>query len=214
MGLVPEHWNVVIVGRWNRAILTPKGIASRVFGLPEARQFAVMVPMDGHTPFQVRHPDYGIIAYVDSLRLYLSLEAPNHEDLARAMGFGRMILEKLPETPISAAGINIKYRATEKEPAQADLVKAQMDDSLANAGRIVEWKSSRSLQFGKGLLNVEAVVGTGFNLSYNFHRASETLADLVEWLNTPIGDIRDKVTELSNKLGLDMEGATHDPAAD
>jgi hypothetical protein len=57
MALSPERWSVVIIGRWNRAILTPAGIAKRVFGEPETKLMDVEVPLDGLSPYRVRHPE-------------------------------------------------------------------------------------------------------------------------------------------------------------
>ena len=34
MPLEPYDWNVVVLGRWDRALLTSQGIASRLFQLP------------------------------------------------------------------------------------------------------------------------------------------------------------------------------------
>src|SRR6516165_8300462 len=55
MPLVPCEWNVVVMGRWNRAILTPQGIATRLFQLPLNTSIGVEVPMDGIGPYRVSH---------------------------------------------------------------------------------------------------------------------------------------------------------------
>ncbi len=44
MPLEPGEWNVVILGRWNRAIPTPQGIASRLFQLPPETEIGIEVP--------------------------------------------------------------------------------------------------------------------------------------------------------------------------
>jgi hypothetical protein len=51
----PFNWDVVIVGFWNRAILTPNGIAKRLFKLPEGSGIEVLVPVNSLEPSQVKH---------------------------------------------------------------------------------------------------------------------------------------------------------------
>lgn len=69
MGLKATEWSVVVVGRWNRAILTPNGIAKRVFKLAELSQMVVAVPLDGVSPYIVKNPDQKIAATTDEGRL-------------------------------------------------------------------------------------------------------------------------------------------------
>ena len=53
MLLEPGDWNVVIVGHWNRAILTPQGIATRLLQLPPETEIGIEVPMDAIGPYRV-----------------------------------------------------------------------------------------------------------------------------------------------------------------
>jgi hypothetical protein len=54
MELEPFDWNVVIAAYWNRAILTPNGIAKRLFKIPEGTAMEVEVPVDLLEPPQVK----------------------------------------------------------------------------------------------------------------------------------------------------------------
>jgi hypothetical protein len=56
MPLKPYDWNVVVLGHWNQAILTPQGIAERLFQLPSETEIGIEVPMDAIGPFRVKRP--------------------------------------------------------------------------------------------------------------------------------------------------------------
>ena len=60
MNINPFDWNVVIVGYWNRAILTPAGVGRRLFGLEEGNPVLVEVPMNGLGPHRVKYSDLTI----------------------------------------------------------------------------------------------------------------------------------------------------------
>ena len=45
MPLEPYDWNVVLLGHWNRAILTPQGISERLFQLLSETEIGIEVPM-------------------------------------------------------------------------------------------------------------------------------------------------------------------------
>jgi len=47
MKLEPIDWNVIIVGRWNTAILTPGRIAEKIFQQQPGTGLHVDVPLDG-----------------------------------------------------------------------------------------------------------------------------------------------------------------------
>ena len=88
MGLQPADWSVVILGRWNRAILTPNGIAKRLFKLAEAKQVLVAVPLDGVSPYMVRHPTQQIVAMTDEGRLLVQVVRADYKVLGEAMTAG------------------------------------------------------------------------------------------------------------------------------
>jgi len=88
MALKPSDWSAVVIGRWNRAILTPRGIAQRVFRLPEGTPIQVLVPIDavGMNSVIVKHGEFQ--ATVDDSRLQIHLEHGNFDALERAMVSG------------------------------------------------------------------------------------------------------------------------------
>ena len=115
MPLTPSEWNVVVLGRWNRAILTPSGIAKRLFCLDEETPVEVFVAVDALVPPQVKYGGTVVVAGED--RLIAQPETPDFSALAGAMTIARRAMEELPETPVIAAGVNVKY--TSKEPIEA-----------------------------------------------------------------------------------------------
>jgi hypothetical protein len=200
-------WSVIIVGRWNKAILTPAGICERVFGLDTPSELEVAVPLDGVSPYRVRHPDHRLVVMVDENRLRLELQKTDYETLAYAMERGVFVMKKLPETPFAAAGFNVDFGSSEVGAESGKIVAANVDAVLAGLARDVESRRvTRSLVFKEGRLNLMmAVEGEQFSLSCNFHRGSGKSAELQEWLQTPASEVEQTVSQVLAALGLEEE---------
>ena len=212
MVIRPTDWSVVIAGRWNRAILTPAGIAKRLFNISESSQILVAVPLDGLSPYQVRHQGHDIVAMTDENRLIILATRNTYENMAHAMGAGVNALEALPETPVTAAGYNISFHSEESAPPLAALLAAPVDDVVAELGKSVEGRSiTRSLAYEGGTLNITfAGDKTGFKLQCNFNKDSKDIKDLISWLKSPVAGAQQIVDQLVAKLGLQIEDAKYD----
>ena len=209
MAAEPFDWNVVVVGYWNSAILTPSGIARRLFGLDEGTPIVVEVPMDGLAPHRVRHEE--IIVTAEPGRLALTVEVPTLKNLERARQIAIRAMEKLPETPLTAAGFNIRLKLDDPPEQLLKATTADADTLLSDAGFTIKTRTTRrSIEHGDGLLNLEIRQDDGADtkIEFNFHRQSATLAELQEWLRTPCADVKTKCSTILEKLaGLTFEEA-------
>jgi len=79
------NWSVVILGRWNLAILTPVRLSKEVFKLEPQTQIKVAVPIDGTSPYLVEHPTQKIRVAIDVSRLVINLTEMNYQALKDAM---------------------------------------------------------------------------------------------------------------------------------
>src|SRR5437867_4460257 len=102
MALIPADWNVIVIGRWNRAILTPQGIVTRLFQLPPETDVGIEVPMDAIGPYRVIHD--GLVVMVSSSQLIVETQEHSFPSLQRAMHIASRAMTSLPETPMRAAG--------------------------------------------------------------------------------------------------------------
>jgi len=202
MDLEPRDWSVVVVARWNLAILTPAGIGKYVFGLPADVPMEVLVPMDGLSPYIVRHPKDGIRAKTEQLRLLIEPEQMNYDTLDRAKQAAVCALTLLPVTPVVAAGINVGFGSPEPLEEVLRLLDSDIDRELTDATFTVASRTVvRSLKHGDGLLNVSISVGEkGSRLLCNFHRQSDQHEHLRDWLGAPVADIRSTVERLFGAL--------------
>lgn len=107
MSGAPFDWNVVVVGAWNPAILTPLGIAKRLFGRDDA-PIQVMVSVDGLAPIQVRYE--GLVVVPSNSKLVVSPVEPSPSALVEAAQVACKAINSLPDTPFLAAGVNLRYR--------------------------------------------------------------------------------------------------------
>ena len=207
MNFEPVDWNVVIVGRWNSAILTPARIAEKIYNLPMPEngqiQLPVFVPLDGLSPYQVKHPKKEIITLLDGNRLIIEATTRTYESLADAMEFGRNALQWLPETPFSAAGFNIKYRSEEVFDEILGLVANDTLDSYLSEldYEIVSRRVVRSMRYETGRLNL-AINGEshGSLIEYNFHQESSDTQVLENWLSTSSQELKQAVEALQKKF--------------
>lgn len=209
MSAEPFDWNVIVVGYWNPAILTPSGIARRLFELDQGTPIAVEVPMDGLAPHRVRHE--GIIVTAEPGRLALTVEVPSLQNLERARQIAIGAMVKLPETPLTAAGFNIRLKLDDPPEQLLNATTAGTDALLSDAGFTIKTRTiRRSIEQGHGLLNLEIREDDGAEtkIEFNFHRQSSAIGELREWLQMPCDDVRTVcATTLEKLAGLEFEEA-------
>lgn len=209
LDLKPVDWSVIIAGRWNQAILTPVGIAKYVFGMEPSQKLKleIHVPLDGLSPYQVKHPTEDVLAMTEHHLLKIALTEAGYAALAKAMEFGKNALTRLPETPVLAAGFNIDYRADGALDELAGPVRSEVDPLLLDADfRTKERVLGRTLAFGDGVLKVRlSVSDVESTIRCNFHRETQDQGDLTTWLSTPIEEVRDEVRKLLAALQLPVQ---------
>jgi hypothetical protein len=209
MAIETFDWSVVVAGYWNPAILTPSGIARRLFELDEGTPIAVEVPMDGLAPHRVRHD--GIIVTAEPGRLALTVEVPGLANLERARQIAVRAITRLPETPLTAAGFNIRLKLDDPPEQLLNATTADAEKLLSDAGFLIKSRSlRRSIRIGDGLLNLDIRQGDGVDtkIEFNFHRQSSSLVELREWLETPCNDVKRVCSTILEKLaGLKFEEA-------
>jgi len=120
---------------------------------------------------------------------------------------GINILEWLPETPVSAVGYNVNFHTNEPSSEMLELLEVpNINNNISglpydlNVDRI-----TKSLTFESGLLNLTLKSGGAeFSIHFNFHKASNDCKDLIEWLKTPVNNIKSVVENIIEKCKLEI----------
>lgn len=195
----PDIWNVIVIGAWNPAILTPDGIKKRLFDLPEETPIQLEVAIDRPGTFRAFHD--GVVVSPSARHLDVVAASSNVESLLKAGKVAQVALKNLPETPVSAAGVNLRYSLKPMPDELFDLLRAPIDDVYSDAGfRIISSETARSLEVQPGVLNVEITRngdGSGL-LVFNFHYASALPDALSQW----VGRIQEFVETSRKTLGF------------
>lgn len=127
----PFDWNVVVVGAWNVAILTPGGVAKRLFRLPPGTPVEVQVPLDApHAPMQVKRGGMVVAVAPSGMQLTVGPEQSAFSGLQEAAEIAARAIEDLPETPVRAAGVNIRYRFDSIPDQLQSAIGAPIDNLL------------------------------------------------------------------------------------
>lgn len=207
MPLQPEDWNVVVAGRWNTALFTPAAISRRVFHLPESTPVEVLVVLDDVQMPRVKHDEITIAPSVGNL--VVSPDRCTFDQLARAMNIAKEAIAELPNTPYSAVGFNLRYRADEMPQALAQRFSGDLDRRFSDHGFDITGRMlNRSLKFEEGRLLVQVLDDPEgkSELLMNFERRSRDAAKLQEWLSTPVERVSEAATKvLTQVLQLEDE---------
>lgn len=211
MDFKPSDWNVVIVGRWNPAILTPGGIKKLVFKMEDNEKVEVAVPLDGLSPYLVKHPEKNITVITDVNRLLIKLENEDYQTLANAMEAGVNALESLPQTPFVAAGFNIRFNAEESPIEILDICTSTIDTKIGDLGHTISARGiSRTVSYGDGNLNININLNNKSEVLFNFHRNSNKKDELVSWLHTDVSTVKTEVERIIDKLEINIEESANE----
>lgn len=184
MELQATDWNVVVVGAWNTAILTPDGIRKRLFELPEGTPVDIEVAVDRPGYFRVRHG--GTLVTPSPTILDVMGGLGDYDSLSKACAVAKKALFNLPETPVAAAGINIRYRIDQLPDELIDLIKVSLDDDLSDRGYLIVGRTTkRTLALTPGVVNIEIAQGPDIEgvITINFHLDSTDTATLAAWID-------------------------------
>lgn len=210
MTVRPTDWSVVIVGRWNPGILTPQGIASRLFNLPDETPVSIQIPLDAQSPYRVMDPQHDVAVLASGARLEIQAADCEPAQLERAKEIGIHALEALPETPVTATGINCNWSVEGPSPSLARVLSSSLDEILADAQRTITSRElARGVQYGEGLVNLNVGINEDqeAQVRFNWHRKSSEPATLRRWLGQPLKPVLDFARKTLADLGvvLDME---------
>lgn len=199
-------WNAVVVGRWNRAILTPAGIGTIIFNVAEATAMEVAVSIDAHLPHRVHHDGVWVVAASD--RLIIEPDVHSYAELQKSKLYAARAVGDLSRTPMIAAGINIR-REIERPSDQLSELAADSDDGkLGELGlNIVQRSLKRGVEWEGGVINisVDREQGGNYLVGLNFDRQSKNPAELKAFLETPIDQLQ-QISESIARTYLGIEG--------
>lgn len=202
----PFDWNVVVAGSWNRAIFTPKWIQRKMFER-EGALIEVQVPLDVPGPPRIVMDQVAVQPAANML--VVAPLACNLDTLEMAAIAAARAVASLPETPISACGVNIRYRVDDASRLTGFL-RSEVDDSAVAAGFQVQARQlqrtfvadQEPLRFGV----INTIIAEDENgecsVVLNFHRATVDPGAVQEWLRLPRNVLMESATTLLGFVGI------------
>lgn len=194
------QWNSVVVGRWNPAILTPKGISKYIFEKPEDEPFEVYVPLDAaEEPFRVKID--GMLVQANFDRLAIECETCDYSSIEKARIYCCKAIASLPKTPLTAAGFNLRYMLKEPSSVFLDLLEVPLDNKISDKGLSISGRSiRRSINWENGLINmkIQKADTDQYSIELNYHKNSTDINELSNWLGI-------NITEVENMSNIIIE---------
>jgi hypothetical protein len=102
----PSQVSIVILGSWNPRIFTPAWIKTNLFGLDTNQEIEGMINFED-MDFGFQHN--GILLFPRTNLIEIKFDGFDNSKGVQASSIVIKILELLPQTPIKALGINIRY---------------------------------------------------------------------------------------------------------
>lgn len=199
-------WDVVVVGAWNTAILTPQGIGRRIFNLAEGQAVQVDVPMNANVGPFVRHG--GQIVRVTDERLSISPERVSFQSIAESMQLAKRPMQSLRETPFRAAGINYRFIFGDTSDEFLRITRTDLDEFLVDVHEkeVRSRRLRRSASFADGNINIDLFEyhDGSSAIMFNFHRETSQLDDLLQWLDGPVDDHRAFINSVCEHVNADI----------
>jgi hypothetical protein len=156
-------------------------------------------------PPRVRHD--GLVVVVASDRLIAAPEVSNLPNLTRAVALLTSALQALDQTPIRAAGVNLRFSHPDQNTF-LDARRAPLDERLEEEFTLAGRALKRSLARSEGLLNFEFREENGqLALDLNFHLDSTSHVQTAAWLGK-VEEFHQEAVKLLDVLGVEIGETT------
>jgi len=198
---------LVITGSWNQLIFTPPWVERNLLAGPETVSLELgfgphgLVSQFHRGPIQFTAAA-GRVSFVPNTAddsTFKSMEAT-------AIG----LLNRLPETPVSAFGINFGFDVSERAEAVEALLATNDQDLLRDRGLEVEATLlKRRMQFEQRVFNlsVSREAAQAIRIDFNFHYNVASASETAEKLQGSVLVARDvAIRALEDLYGLRLEG--------
>lgn len=199
MEILTQGHSIVLVGGWNRNIITPQWVTSSLANVEEA---VFQLAIDDPTfPFRILFDDYVLTVRVDRLQLHSQIVSA--ERLSGATTLANDLLELLPHTPISSLGLNFAWRESDPPSTLLPLFTLSDTSAIADEGHsATETAIKRSFPWQDGILNFTlALKPQGHVIAdFNFHWPVARAADAQQYLNARASEARDAALLLLRKV--------------
>lgn len=180
MKIVDGTWSLVIVGKWNRHILTPTWVAENLFNHQE---ITVEYPINNpELPTRFRSPDNIVFVPAVHRIQFVAQEPYEDEQLRRICSMSRKLVKTLSYTPVTGLGVNFVFEENAAEFEQLALF------DLLDSRRVVDnnyevhsTEIKRQLNKNGSVLNfVIKMKEDRVVLDFNFHYEVSNTDQLVE----------------------------------
>lgn len=164
-----SQWSLVIVGRWNRAILSAQWLAKEVLGEEE---IGIMFPVVGVGPPIFYTKDLNLRIVVSSESVTFVPLKDSREVLTRIEKAATHILKTLPHTPILAFGENFHYTVDGCPDELTRLLNLEDADRLGLHGKIGGVSLKRTVNLEACELNLTLSRDGACRIELNYHYAA------------------------------------------
>ncbi len=154
-----------------------------MFGLSAGTPVDVLVPLDGFAHFQVQYN--GVTVVPLRHQLLIQLGTPTLDALGTGLHAMAKAISALPQTPLKASGINLRYVAASPPDALVERTRNTSERLLSEAGyELLVRRPGQSVAFEGGTLNIIAEIPTNgeCRVTVNFERQATRGDDLLDWL--------------------------------
>ncbi|MEA5113341.1 MAG: hypothetical protein VB050_04875 [Geobacteraceae bacterium] len=178
MKIKEETWNVVLVGKWNKYILSPEWLAQNIFQVDKVQiEFGLNVDMPPrYTANNIR------LTPSDDLVIFTSLSYDD-STLELMSSYCVSLFTKLSYTPIVACGINFGFIDDTQITPYDNLFRFDDESALVSTGSIVRSKTiNRKLVLNENkILNFNLTQSSeGISFDFNFHYDTKNCEDAIE----------------------------------
>ncbi len=168
MKIKKDSWTIVFIGKWNKYILSPSWSAENIY---KEKGLDVEVALGAGLPLRYSSKESKIRMIPEGNRVtFVALETTDG-CLAQMEELALTLVERLPDTPVSAFGVNFEFTDNIKEMSFPDIFDISDNSSLNEIGcNFLSSSITRKLIVEDRTLNLTiSREGDEITFAFNFH---------------------------------------------